>query len=84
MSSVGYDLDTYFKYSVHFNGAEMGQSNWEKYLGYSILTNWLCPLFCAGRQCSPRGGDLEVLVRGDGRVDLTGKAVTVMRGTITV
>lgn len=36
------------------------------------------------RQCSPRGGDLEVLVRGDGRVDITGKAVTVMRGTITV
>uniref|UniRef100_A0A6A7FQK1 Phenazine biosynthesis-like domain-containing protein isoform X1 n=2 Tax=Hirondellea gigas TaxID=1518452 RepID=A0A6A7FQK1_9CRUS len=36
------------------------------------------------RQCSPRGGDLEVVVREDGRVDLTGGAVTVVEATITI
>lgn len=38
----------------------------------------------AGRQCSPRGGDLIVSVRGDGRVDLAGKATTVIQGHISI
>ena len=34
------------------------------------------------RQCSRRGGELNVTLRGDGRVDLAGYATTVVRGTI--
>ncbi|XP_072051115.1 phenazine biosynthesis-like domain-containing protein isoform X2 [Amphiura filiformis] len=36
------------------------------------------------RQCSARGGDVNINVRNDGRVDLSGKATTVMQGKIFV
>ncbi|XP_064109206.1 phenazine biosynthesis-like domain-containing protein isoform X2 [Macrobrachium nipponense] len=36
------------------------------------------------RQCSPRGGDLEVTTRSDGRVDLAGRATTVIQGSINI
>lgn len=36
------------------------------------------------RQVSPRGGDMTVTVRDDGRVDLTGEATLVMQGHITL
>ncbi|XP_066955301.1 phenazine biosynthesis-like domain-containing protein 1 isoform X2 [Macrobrachium rosenbergii] len=35
-------------------------------------------------QCSPRGGDLEVTIRSDGRVDLAGRATTVIQGSINI
>lgn len=33
-------------------------------------------------QCSSRGGELQLEVRDDGRVDITGQAVTVLEGTL--
>ncbi|XP_042862252.1 phenazine biosynthesis-like domain-containing protein [Penaeus japonicus] len=48
---------------------------WSKLLG---MTRLKC------RQCSPRGGDLIVSVREDGRVDLAGKATTVIQGNISI
>ncbi|XP_068202278.1 phenazine biosynthesis-like domain-containing protein 1 isoform X2 [Palaemon carinicauda] len=36
------------------------------------------------RQCSPRGGDLDVTIRSDGRVDLAGQATTVIQGYINI
>ena len=41
------------------------------------------PFFLA-RQCSPRGGELTVMVRDDGRVDLYGNAATVLRGELEI
>uniref|UniRef100_UPI00358F9A45 phenazine biosynthesis-like domain-containing protein isoform X2 n=1 Tax=Myxine glutinosa TaxID=7769 RepID=UPI00358F9A45 len=35
-----------------------------------------------GRQCSPRGGDVDVTIREDGRVDLAGHACIVTCGTL--
>ncbi|KAG7462942.1 hypothetical protein MATL_G00190110 [Megalops atlanticus] len=35
-------------------------------------------------QCSSRGGELELMIRGDGRVDIAGRAVTVFQGTLTL
>ncbi|XP_035689803.1 phenazine biosynthesis-like domain-containing protein [Branchiostoma floridae] len=36
------------------------------------------------RQCSPRGGDLKVWLRGDGRVEVAGKATVVLNGKIKI
>ncbi|XP_022082276.1 phenazine biosynthesis-like domain-containing protein 1 isoform X2 [Acanthaster planci] len=36
------------------------------------------------RQCSKRGGDIQIRVRDDGRVDLLGKATVVLQGEITL
>lgn len=36
------------------------------------------------RQVSRRGGEMRVRVRGDGRVELTGQSVVVLRGTLKV
>lgn len=35
-------------------------------------------------QCSSRGGEMELEVRDDGRINITGTTVTVMRGSITI
>lgn len=35
-------------------------------------------------QCSSRGGELKLEVRDDGRINISGQAVTVMEGTITL
>ncbi|KAM4602566.1 phenazine biosynthesis-like domain-containing protein 1 [Polymixia lowei] len=35
-------------------------------------------------QCSRRGGELELEVRDDGRINIAGQAVTVLQGTITL
>ncbi|KAM8876165.1 phenazine biosynthesis-like domain-containing protein isoform 1-T1 [Synchiropus picturatus] len=35
-------------------------------------------------QCSSRGGELELEIRDDGRIYITGRAVTVLQGTITL
>lgn len=35
-------------------------------------------------QCSSRGGELELEVRDDGRINIAGQVVTVLKGTITV
>ncbi|XP_026234304.1 phenazine biosynthesis-like domain-containing protein 2 [Anabas testudineus] len=35
-------------------------------------------------QCSSRGGELELEVRDDGRINITGQTVTVLQGTITL
>ncbi|XP_077420739.1 phenazine biosynthesis-like domain-containing protein 1 [Vanacampus margaritifer] len=35
-------------------------------------------------QCSERGGDLQLEVREDGRINIAGKSVTILQGTITV
>lgn len=50
-------------------------SYWAEQLGRSNLK-------C--RQCSPRGGDIDVNIRDDGRVDLAGKATTVIQGQISI
>ncbi|XP_071547372.1 phenazine biosynthesis-like domain-containing protein 1 [Panulirus ornatus] len=36
------------------------------------------------RQCSPRGGDMNVTVRQDGRVDLAGRTTTLLQGHVTL
>ncbi|XP_070545620.1 phenazine biosynthesis-like domain-containing protein 1 [Ptychodera flava] len=36
------------------------------------------------RQCSPRGGDLHISLRDDGRVDITGHAVIVMQAKFSL
>nr|XP_005990012.1 PREDICTED: phenazine biosynthesis-like domain-containing protein [Latimeria chalumnae] len=36
------------------------------------------------RQCSQRGGDLRISVRGDGRVDIAGQVVIVLKGNLTI
>nr|XP_045623167.1 phenazine biosynthesis-like domain-containing protein [Procambarus clarkii]XP_045623169.1 phenazine biosynthesis-like domain-containing protein [Procambarus clarkii]XP_045623170.1 phenazine biosynthesis-like domain-containing protein [Procambarus clarkii] len=48
---------------------------WSKELGITTLR-------C--RQCSARGGDVRVTVRPDGRVDLAGRATTLIQGYITL
>lgn len=35
-------------------------------------------------QCSSRGGELELEVRDDGRINISGTTVTIMRGTLTI
>ncbi|KAJ8248255.1 hypothetical protein GJAV_G00240060 [Gymnothorax javanicus] len=35
-------------------------------------------------QCSDRGGELELALRSDGRVDISGQAVIVLKGTLTL
>ncbi|CAL1603930.1 unnamed protein product [Knipowitschia caucasica] len=35
-------------------------------------------------QCSSRGGEMELEVRDDGRINISGTTVTIMRGTITI
>jgi len=37
-----------------------------------------------GRQCSKRGGDVKVKLRDDGRVDVGGRAVVMMRGSLSI
>ena len=38
--------------------------------------------FSSARQCSSRGGELQIHVRQDQRVDVAGKAVLVLQGTL--
>ena len=59
------------------------------YKGYPLLLNYtdtsiiaLCVY--AAYQCSKRGGELELKVRDDGRINIAGQVVTVLQGTITV
>ncbi|XP_068927597.1 phenazine biosynthesis-like domain-containing protein [Petaurus breviceps papuanus] len=35
-------------------------------------------------QCSPRGGGMKILMRGDGRVDITGQTAFVLEGNLTI
>lgn len=57
---------------------------------YHILSRYFAPWNgipedpVTGRQCSPRGGDIDVNIRDDGRVDLAGKATTVIQGQISI
>jgi len=50
----------------------------------SAVASW-CLSVClsvTARQCSVRGGDLRLTVRGeDGRVDIAGRSVVVLNGT---
>ncbi|XP_045137362.1 phenazine biosynthesis-like domain-containing protein isoform X1 [Portunus trituberculatus] len=48
---------------------------WAEQLGCTVLK-------C--KQVSPRGGDVTVTVRNDGRVDLAGESTTVLQGHITL
>ncbi|XP_034043283.1 phenazine biosynthesis-like domain-containing protein 1 [Thalassophryne amazonica] len=50
-------------------------SYWSKKLGKKKLLAY---------QCSSRGGELELCVRDDGRINISGQTVTVLKGTITV
>ncbi|XP_026234303.1 phenazine biosynthesis-like domain-containing protein 1 [Anabas testudineus] len=50
-------------------------SYWSKKLGKKKLLAY---------QCSSRGGELELEVRDDGRINITGQTVTVLQGTITL
>lgn len=36
------------------------------------------------RQCGVRGGDVQVKLQGDGRLDISGPAVTVFKGCINL
>lgn len=38
---------------------------------------------CAAYQCSTRGGELKLEVRGE-RINISGETVTVLQGTITL
>lgn len=48
---------------------------WSKVLDKTSLT---------ARQCSPRGGDLKLVVTDNGRVSITGNTCIVLQGTINV
>ncbi|KAJ4947365.1 hypothetical protein JOQ06_009401 [Pogonophryne albipinna] len=50
-------------------------SYWSKELGKKKMLAY---------QCSSRGGELELEVRDDGRINIAGQAVTVLQGTITL
>ncbi|KAF1392982.1 hypothetical protein PFLUV_G00033670 [Perca fluviatilis] len=50
-------------------------SYWSKKLGKKKMLAY---------QCSSRGGELELEVRDDGRINISGQAVTVLQGTITL
>ncbi|XP_034727544.1 phenazine biosynthesis-like domain-containing protein 1 [Etheostoma cragini] len=50
-------------------------SYWSKKLGKKKMLAY---------QCSSRGGELELEVRDDGRINIYGEAVTVLQGTITL
>ncbi|XP_053195772.1 phenazine biosynthesis-like domain-containing protein 1 [Scomber japonicus] len=50
-------------------------SYWSEKLGKNKLLAY---------QCSKRGGELELKVRDDGRINIAGQVVTVLQGTITV
>lgn len=41
-----------------------------------------CVCVCIAYQCSGRGGELELEVRDDGRINIAGQTVTVLQGTI--
>lgn len=40
-------------------------------------------MFSLAFQCSCRGGELEISLRPDGRVDIKGGAAVVLEGTLT-
>ncbi|XP_067092328.1 phenazine biosynthesis-like domain-containing protein isoform X2 [Osmerus mordax] len=48
-------------------------SYWSEKLGKKIMLAY---------QCSSRGGELQLEVRDDGRLDITGQAVTILEGTL--
>ncbi|XP_068444085.1 phenazine biosynthesis-like domain-containing protein 2 isoform X2 [Clinocottus analis] len=50
-------------------------SYWSKKLGKTKMLAY---------QCSSRGGELELEVRDDGRINISGQSVTVLQGTITL
>lgn len=50
-------------------------SYWSKKLGKKKMMAY---------QCSSRGGELELEVRDDGRINIAGQTVTVLQGTITL
>ncbi|XP_026149057.1 phenazine biosynthesis-like domain-containing protein 1 isoform X3 [Mastacembelus armatus] len=50
-------------------------SYWSKKLGKKKMLAY---------QCSSRGGELELEVRDDGRINIAGQAVTVLQGSITL
>lgn len=52
----------------------------------NMLIFFLSPSWCVcvAFQCSERGGELQLEVREDGRINIAGKSVTVLQGTITL
>ena len=44
----------------------------------------VCVCVCVAYQCSSRGGELELEVRDDGRINIAGQTVTILQGTITL
>ncbi|XP_019751432.1 phenazine biosynthesis-like domain-containing protein 1 isoform X2 [Hippocampus comes] len=79
----GYDF--YSRYFAPWNGIPEDPvtgsahtvlaSYWSKELGKKKMLAF---------QCSERGGELQLEVREDGRLNITGKSVTVLQGTITL
>lgn len=45
--------------------------------------DWHQVVFSLAFQCSRRGGELDISLRPDGRVDLKGGAAIVLEGTLT-
>lgn len=45
--------------------------------------DWHQVVFSSAFQCSRRGGELDISLRPDGRVDIKGGAVIVLEGTLT-
>lgn len=50
-------------------------SYWSKKLGKRRMLAY---------QCSPRGGEMELEVRDDGRINIAGRTVTMMQGTLII
>ncbi|XP_034385410.1 phenazine biosynthesis-like domain-containing protein 1 isoform X3 [Cyclopterus lumpus] len=79
----GYDF--YSRYFAPWNGIPEDPvtgsahtvlgSYWSKQLGKNKMLAY---------QCSSRGGELELEVRDDGRINISGQSVTVLQGTITL
>nr|XP_056706648.1 phenazine biosynthesis-like domain-containing protein [Euleptes europaea] len=77
--------DFYSRYFAPWNGVSEDpvtgsahavlSSYWSQQLGKKEM--------CAF-QCSSRGGELRILVRDDGRVDIEGRAVLVLEGSLTI
>ncbi|XP_068587009.1 phenazine biosynthesis-like domain-containing protein 1 [Cebidichthys violaceus] len=79
----GYDF--YSRYFAPWNGIPEDPvtgsahtvlgSYWSKKLGKNKMLAY---------QCSSRGGELELEVRDDGRINISGQSITVLQGTITL
>lgn len=59
------------------------EDSWVCYPALSNALDWHQAVFSLAFQCSRRGGELDISLRPDGRIDIKGRAVIVLEGTLT-